>query len=62
MSVCKSTSYPRNSVQNAARNGTSPALGAFPAAPVFAVAPAMVAPGIFGRATALVARIKTAPG
>lgn len=48
--------------KNAARNGNAPALGAFPAAPVFAVAPAMVAPNIFGRATALVARIKTAPG
>jgi hypothetical protein len=48
--------------KNAARNGTSPALGAYPAAPVFAPAPAMVAPGIFGRATALVARIKVAPG
>jgi hypothetical protein len=49
--------------KNAARNGNSPALGAFPAPPVLAApAPAMVAPGIFGRATALVARIKTAPG
>ncbi|HEY5041294.1 MAG TPA: hypothetical protein VIK53_04770 [Verrucomicrobiae bacterium] len=47
--------------KNAARNGTSPALGAYPAAPVFAVAPAMVAPGIFSRATAIVARIKVAP-
>jgi len=48
--------------KNAARNGTSPALGAYPAAPVFAAAPAMVAPGIFSRATAIVARIKVAPG
>jgi hypothetical protein len=49
--------------KNAARNGNSPALGAFPAPPVLVTpAPAMVAPGIFGRATTLVARIKTAPG
>jgi|SRR5882724_3221244 len=46
--------------KNAARNGT--ALGALPVAPNLGVAPAAVAPNIFGRATALVARIKTAPG
>ena len=49
--------------KNSARNGNAAALGAFPAAPVLPTpAPAMVAPGIFGRATALVARIKVAPG
>ena len=49
--------------KNAARNGNAPALGAIPPAPVLPTpAPAMVAPGIFGRATALVARIKVAPG
>jgi hypothetical protein len=49
--------------KNSARNGNAPALGAIPPAPVLPTpAPAMVAPGIFGRATALVARIKTAPG
>src|SRR5665213_2989150 len=46
--------------KNAARNGT--ALGLLPVAPNLGVAPAAVAPNIFGRATALVARIKTAPG
>ncbi|HEY5232195.1 MAG TPA: hypothetical protein VIK35_01495 [Verrucomicrobiae bacterium] len=46
--------------KNAARNGT--ALGILPVAPNLGVAPAAVAPNIFGRATALVARIKTAPG
>ena len=46
--------------KNAARNGT--ALGALPVAPSLGVAPAAVASNIFGRATALVARIKTAPG
>lgn len=46
--------------KNAARNGT--ALGILPVAPSLGVAPAAVAPGIFGRATALVARIKVAPG
>jgi hypothetical protein len=44
------------------KNGNAAALGVYPAAPVFGVAAAMVAPGIFGRATALVARIKVAPG
>jgi len=49
--------------KNSARNGNAPALGAIPPAPVLPTpAPAMVAPGIFGRATALVARIKVAPG
>jgi hypothetical protein len=46
--------------KNAARNGT--ALGLLPVAPNLGVAPAAVGPNIFGRATALVARIKTAPG
>jgi hypothetical protein len=49
--------------KNAARSGSDPALGAIPAAPVLPTpAPALVVPGIFGRAIALVARIKTAPG
>jgi hypothetical protein len=49
--------------KNAARNGSGPALGDFPVPPVFpTTVPAMVAPGIIGRATALVARIKPAPG
>jgi len=48
--------------KNAARNGSDPALGLAPVAPVFAAPPAAVAPGIIGRATALVARIKVAPG
>jgi len=48
--------------KNAARNGSDPALGLAPVAPNLGIAPAEVAPGIFGRATALVARIKTAPG
>ena len=46
--------------KNAARNGA--ALGALPATPSLGVAPAAVASNIFGRATALVARIKVAPG
>ncbi len=48
--------------KNSARNGTGASLGSAPAAPILGVAPAAVAPNIFGRATALVARIKTAPG
>jgi hypothetical protein len=48
--------------KNSARNGNAPALGLAPVAPNLSIAPAEVAPGIFGRATALVARIKTAPG
>ena len=48
--------------KNSARNGTGASLGAAPAAPSLGVAPAAVAPNIFGRATALVARIKVAPG
>jgi hypothetical protein len=49
--------------KNSARNGNTPALGDLPVAPVLpAPAPALVAPGIFRRATALVARIKVAPG
>ena len=48
--------------KNAARNGSGPALGAAPVAPNLGTAPTEVAPGIIGRATALVARIKPAPG
>jgi hypothetical protein len=49
--------------KNSARNGSGPALGDIPVAPVLPTpAPAMVAPGIIGRATALAARIKVAPG
>ena len=48
--------------KNAARNGAAPVLGPLPIAPNLGAAPTAVAPGIFGRATALVARIKTAPG
>jgi hypothetical protein len=50
------------SYKNSARNGSDPALGPSPVAPTFGVAPTPVAPGIIGRATALVARIKVAPG
>ena len=46
--------------KNAARNG--PKLGAMPTPPVLATLPAMVEPDIFGRITALVARIKAHPG
>ncbi len=48
--------------KNAARSGNAPTLGLAPVAPNLGVAPAAVAPGIFARATALVARIKVAPG
>jgi hypothetical protein len=48
--------------KNAARNGTGPALGPIPVAPVLAAAPAMVAPGIFSRIAKLCARIKNHPG
>ncbi len=48
--------------KNAARSGSGTALGLAPVAPSLGIAPAEVAPGIFGRATALVARIKAAPG
>jgi hypothetical protein len=48
--------------KNAARNGAGASLGAVPAAPSLGIAPTAVAPNIFGRATALVARIKVAPG
>ena len=37
-------------------------MGAMPTPPVLAAAPAMVEPNIFGRITALVARIKAHPG
>ena len=50
------------SYKNSARNGNAPTLGQLPIAPNLGAAPTAVAPGIFGRATALVARIKTAPG
>ncbi|MFM2293859.1 MAG: hypothetical protein RLZZ350_272, partial [Verrucomicrobiota bacterium] len=45
-----------------ARDGGSPVLGPMPVAPTFGVAPAAVLPGIIGRAQAMVARIKAAPG
>jgi hypothetical protein len=48
--------------KNAARNGSAATLGAAPAVPVLGVAPTAVAPDIFGRTAALVARIKVAPG
>src|SRR5665213_2136541 len=49
--------------KNSARSGNASALGDLPVAPVLpAPAPALVAPGIFGRATALAARIKVASG
>lgn len=48
--------------KNAARNGSDPVLGPAPVAPTLVAPPAVVAPGIIPRATALVARIKVAPG
>jgi len=48
--------------KNAARNGTGTTLGLMPVAPNLGTPPAQVAPGIIGRATALVARIKAATG
>jgi hypothetical protein len=48
--------------KNTVRSGPVPALGAMPAAPVFGVIPPAVAPNIFGRTAALIARIKVAPG
>jgi hypothetical protein len=48
--------------KNAARDGTDPALGLAPVAPVLGVAPTAVAPGIITRVKAIVARIKVAPG
>jgi hypothetical protein len=50
------------SYKNAARDGHAASLGAFPIIVGFGTAPAMVAPGIFNRVAALVARIKAAPG
>jgi hypothetical protein len=44
------------------RSGKGTNLGPVPVPPVFATMPTAVAPGIIGRATALVARIKAAPG
>ncbi len=48
--------------KNASRSGNDAALGPLPTPPVLGTAPPLVAPGIFGRATALVARIKAAAG
>jgi hypothetical protein len=48
--------------KNSARNGSGPALGLAPVPPSLGIAPTEVAPGIIGRATALAARIKVAPG
>ena len=48
--------------KNAARNGTDANLGPEPVPPTLGTAPAAVAPGIFKRLTALVARIKAHPG
>ena len=48
--------------KNAARSGSAPTLGPAPIPPNLGTAPAAVAPGIFGRATALAQRIKTQPG
>jgi hypothetical protein len=48
--------------KNSTRSGTGASLGSAPVAPSLGVAPTAVAPNIFGRSTALVARIKTAPG
>ena len=48
--------------KNTARSGGDTSLAILPVAPNFSGAPAPVAPDIFGRATALVARIRTAPG
>jgi hypothetical protein len=46
--------------KNGARSG--PTMGDMPTPPTLAAAPAMVEPNIFGRITALVARIKAHPG
>ncbi len=48
--------------KNTARNGDAAVLDPVPAVPVLGAAPALVAPDIFGRIAALVARIKVAPG
>ncbi len=50
------------SYKNAARDGRTASLGAFPVVIGFGTVPAMVAPGIFNRITALVGRIKKQPG
>jgi hypothetical protein len=47
--------------KNAARNGDGTSLGVFPIPPSLGTPPTAVAPNIFGRATALVARIKVSP-
>lgn len=61
-SVGQITAYSQQwtAYKNAARSGS--ALGEVPVTPNLGTAPAAVAPNIFGRATALVARIKVAPG
>ena len=48
--------------KNAGRNGNGASLGAAPVTPSLNLPPTAVAPNIFGRTTALVARLKTAPG
>ncbi len=48
--------------KNSARSGTAPTLGPASVPPNLGTAPAAVAPGIFGRATALAQRIKNQPG
>lgn len=50
------------SYKNAARDGDGPALGAAPVVPGLVVPATLVAPGIFPRTSALIARIKAAPG
>ena len=63
-SIAQVTAYAQQwtAYKNAARNGSAASLGAAPVPPVFGVIPPVVAPNILGRATALAARIKTAPG
>lgn len=48
--------------KNKARDGTAPAMGDLPSPPTLGDAPDTVAPGIFKRATLLVARFKKHPG
>ena len=63
-SIAQVTAYAQQwtAYKNAARNGNAASLGAAPVPPAFGVIPPVVAPNILGRATALAARIKTAPG
>lgn len=56
------TSQQWTAYKNAARGGTGTVLGNLPLAPTLLTAPTMVAPGIFRRISALVARIKNHPG